>query len=426
MKRTIFLSTAILLSTAVTSTLTFQSGHGPSLRTVFASAGDSQPSEADRDEDRSGEHRESPCSAPSRVGESIEETAWRLWVSATCPVNNTEYPFVVWENWIEQAQLYPLNPATVLKVPNSLAAASTQPRLLHASPLTLVKNPGLTTIVPGLLGGADQNCNAASTPPPDQKKLVLCEEVRENGSTEDYIAGTNIWNRRGQKQLAASHADIQFPRASVEIKADWIQLSSIGLSCTSLPTGFRESIHVEMVNGNCFALAGMHLISKLTNKWIWATFEPQNLTTNPNRCKALGCTDFFGSKPSRTEGAFTGLTPRLERLMTAAHLAPEWKNYRLDGVQIRFTDEDWKPTLLGNSIIEGENAGVPLKESSCISCHAVSSVKSDGTDGIKFLSAVNPVGEPEPLPSREWIRRDFVWSLFEACPPGASFQTCTP
>lgn len=80
-----------------------------------------------------------------------------------------------------------------------------------------------------------------------------------------------------------------------------------------------------------------------------------------------------------------------------------------------------------NAIIEGENAAVPMNESSCISCHVASSVKSDGTDGIMFLqNGNNPVGEPQPLPSREWIRRDFVWSLFEACPPGAGFQTCTP
>jgi hypothetical protein len=178
-----------------------------------------------------------------------------------------------------------------------------------------------------------------------------------------------------------------------------------------------------MINGNCFALAGMHLISKLLNNWIWATFEPQNLTTNPNRCKVLGCTDAFGSRPTKTNGASTQLSARLTRLMTAANLAPEWKDYRLDGVQMFFTD-DGNPTLLGNSVIEGENAGVPLTQSSCISCHAVSSIKTDGTDGIKFLSNGNPVGNPEPLPEG-WIPRDFVWSLFEAC-PGASFRPCAP
>jgi hypothetical protein len=107
-------------------------------------------------------------------------------------------------------------------------------------------------------------------------------------------------------------------------------------------------------------------------------------------------------------------------MMDAANLAPVWKNYRLDGVQTDYL----APKLLGNSIIEGENAGVPLTQSSCISCHAASAVKNDGTDGITLLNS-NPVGLPEPLPSTAWIRRDFVWSLSEAC-PGSPFPKCVP
>jgi hypothetical protein len=99
------------------------------------------------------------------------------------------------------------------------------------------------------------------------------------------------------------------------------------------------------------------------------------------------------------------------------------ENYRLDGVQTSFT-EDGKPTLLGNSIIESENAGVPLKESSCISCHAASSIESDGSDGIKFIQKVNLVGEPKHLPA-DFVRRDFDWSLVLAC-PGSPFQKCGP
>jgi hypothetical protein len=166
----------------------------------------------------------------------------------------------------------------------------------------------------------------------------------------------------------------------------------------------------------------MHLISKLLDKWIWATFEPQNLTTNPNRCKVLGCIDPFGSRPVVTHGKFTQLSPKLALLMDEANLAREWRNYRLDGVQTDF----FVPKLLGNSIIETENAGVPLTQASCISCHAVSSVKDDGTDGITLLNS-NPVGLPQPLPSNAWIRRDFVWSLLLACPPGAPGPSrCAP
>jgi hypothetical protein len=117
-------------------------------------------------------------------------------------------------------------------------------------------------------------------------------------------------------------------------------------------------VHVEKVDDKCCALAGMHLISKLIDKWIWATFEPQNTTSNPRRCQQLGCRDQWGSNPAMTSGEATQLTPALATLMESAKLAPEWKNYRLDGVQVDFVAGE-NPSLLGNSIIEGENAAGP-------------------------------------------------------------------
>jgi len=387
--------------------------------------------------DDGGGSRLNPCAVPNEIGDSIEETAWQIWVAATCPVNAKQYPFVVWENWIEQSQLYPADPSQGLKVPNSGASTVTHP--LHESPLTLVFNPGLGK-TSGLPGAPNTNCNPAAAPPPPNKPpppsgictsadncLFICEEVRENGATEDYIAGTGFWDRANQAAAAGNRFDIQFPRPAVEIKADWIQVSSIGnhnFNCDNIAqTGL---IHVETVDGSCFALAGMHLISKLIDKWIWATFEPQNSVTNPFRCQVLGCNDPFGSKPAKSDGANTQLAPALKKLMDAAGLAPEWYNYRLDGVQTDF----FRPKLLGSSIIEGENVGMNLKQASCISCHTVSSVESNGTDGINLLAALNPppTGFPPPLPSKTWIRRDFVWSLGLACPNGpgmiGSLQGC--
>lgn len=423
MKSLVVVSATVLLVLPLTSTLITRSHSKASLFTASAQTNDSQVSENAVNESDLSRRPSGPCSPPDRITGSIEETAWRLWVASTCPVNQSVYPYVIWENWIEQAQMYPLNP-TVLQIPASLAPSTSAPRLLHASPLALIKNPGIEMTVPGLLGAPDQNCNPAQAPPDNQKKLIICEEVRLNGSDQDYITGTGMWNRNGQKQIAASHGNIQFPQPSIEMKADWIELSSIGFDCANLPQSLTQSVHVEMISGNCFAMVGIHLMSKLLTQWIWATFEPQNLTTNPFRCQVLGCSDSFGSLPARTRGTFTALTPQLERLMNDANLAPEWKNYRLDAVQIRFVHADGKPTLLGNSIIEGENVGMNLKQASCISCHAVSSVKNDGTDGITLLTS-NPVGEPQPLPSRDWVRRDFIWSLLEACPPGAPGQNCT-
>src|ERR1700689_2990918 len=77
----------------------------------------------------------SPCAAPNEIVGSYEETAWRIWGAATCPVNNNQYPYVVWENWIEQSQLYPDDPSKGLHVPNT--GAATTPHILGPSPLTL-------------------------------------------------------------------------------------------------------------------------------------------------------------------------------------------------------------------------------------------------------------------------------------------------
>ena len=427
MKSLVAVSSAVLVSLLLSSALIPRSQRKASAFSTSGQSYDPQNSEKSSFDDNAANRRLNACTPPDKIIGSIEETAWRLWVASTCPVNDRVYPYVVWENWIEQAQMYPSDPANVLQIPAALAPSSSAKHLLHPSPLALARNPGVGTIVPGLLGSPDQNCNVAQAPPESQKGLVICEEVRLNGATQDFITGTALWNRNGQKEIAAHHGNIEFPRPSVEVKADWIKLSSIGFDCANLPQDFDRGVHVETINGNCYAMVGIHVISKLLDHWIFATFEPQNLTTNPFRCKVLACFDSFGSLPVRTRGAFTGLTPQVGRLMDDARLAPEWKNYRLDGVQIEFVREDGKPTLLGNSIIEGENVGMNLKVSSCISCHALSSVKNDGSDGIAFLTATNnPIGEPEALPSRDWIRRDFVWSLLEACPPGPNAQSCTP
>jgi hypothetical protein len=36
-----------------------------------------------------------PCAPPTSVTSPPHETAWRLWVAATCPVNQHQYPYVV-------------------------------------------------------------------------------------------------------------------------------------------------------------------------------------------------------------------------------------------------------------------------------------------------------------------------------------------
>lgn len=328
------------------------------------------------------------CSFPTQMASTPEQTAWQLFVAATCPAGR-QYPFVVWETWLEQAQVY--------QVSGEAGAAETSHPRFHVSPLAKQlgankKKAHRLELTPEV---ANQNCNSQTW-----TGRTICEEGRLNPAAVKYVLSNDLNTLSGQEQFVVAGKTFQFTPPSIEIKADWIQLAT----CTNPPQG----VHVESVDGKCYVLGGIHLISKLIDKWIWATFEPQHIITNPRRCKVLGCTDSWGQIPASTSGAKTELSPALAALMQQANLAPEWLNYRLDGVQVDFVDAQNKATRLGNSIIEGENAGTPkqMAVSSCITCHDRSTINAQG-------QSVNPsfvIGPPTTIPPG-YVRRDFVWSF---------------
>jgi len=334
----------------------------------------------------------SACTFPSQIASTPEQTAWKLFVAATCPVNSNKYPYVTWENWIEQNQLY---------TPQGQAEAFVQgqrPRF-HMSPLARImreraaeRKPNAARLLPQ---AANQDCNSQTW-----SGRTICEEARLNPDAQSYVTSNGLTTLSGQVQFIAAGETFRFTPPSIEIKADWIELPN----CNNLPT----NVHVETINNVCYALGGIHLISKLIDKWVWATFEPQNQTTNPQRCVALGCNDSWGSVPAQSSGAATQLSPQASQLMSDAGLTPEWQNYRLDGVQVDFLNANGQPSVLGNSIIEGDNAGNPtlMKSSSCITCHNLSTIN-------KNKQSLNPdfiIGSPKPYPTG-YVGRDFVWSL---------------
>jgi hypothetical protein len=205
----------------------------------------------------------------------------------------------------------------------------------------------------------DEDCNTKTW-----SKRTICEEARLNPEAQNYVTTQKLTILQGQARFVKAGNTFQFPAPGVEVKADWIELPA----CANPPQG----VHVETVNSVCYALGGIHLTSRLIDKWVWATFELQNDVTNPQRCVVLECRDKWGSNPATTSGAATQLNPSLSDLTTQANLAPEWKNYRLDGVQIDYLDADGKPTRLGNSIIEGDNAGNPAKMNESLLLHHLS------------------------------------------------------
>jgi hypothetical protein len=357
-----------------------------------------------------------PCQLPTQAPDpkdsnAVAETAWKIFVAVNCPANATQ---LVWETWTEQYSLYtqPGQPVG-------------NPRRLHGSALNVI----LSAKSPGGAQAVELNpatgCQKLPRPPsnmPNSKTKPsfgdFCEEVHLDPTAEAYIVQHGYQFRAGQQQAVTSSATIQFPTTAVEVKADWFPVGDFSpaqFSCSNPTPG----LHTEMIAGGCYALVGMHISSKLLPDWLWATFEPQNKNTNPQRCstKLFGpCIDRFGSSPATSKGGTTQQTPALAALMKRARLAPEFSNYRLDGAQIEFGTTH-KPTLLGNSIIEGETVpGLSKGQASCISCHSASIINSAGIE-----DPTKPVG-PEPQLPTGYMRRDFVWSLGEAC-PGSVFNS---
>lgn len=353
--------------------------------------------------------QDAACAMPTVPSGSPAETAWRIFVAANCPAPSGQ---LTWETWIEQQALYPAS--------GTAETAAAVHKRLHGSPLARVKRLKLEA-APQLEPSTE--CNPMTAPPSNVVPgATVCEEVHLNADAAGFITNAGYQVRAGQTQAAQSGTNIQFPKTAIEVKVDWIPATdfSPAFTCTNPPQG----VHVEMIDGACYAFAGMHVSSKLWPNWIWATFEPQNLQTNPNRCITFGeCQDPWGSIPAVSNGGAQGntaLTPALKSLMMQANLASEFLNYRMDGVQVAFgTAQD--PTLLGNSVIEGENVGMTKGTASCITCHSVSTIKNDGTDGISQIR--DQVGPPY-IPPTGWIARDFVWSLALACPNG--IQHCAP
>jgi len=358
-----------------------------------------------------------PCMFPSNTtGMSDAEIAWSLFVFASCPVANDPNAMVTWEQWQTQSQVFP--PSKQLAAP--------PPTRFHSSVLQRILNPGskLTELNVSTAG-----CGLGKKPAyPGGPHRIICEEVRLNPDAATYVTSHGLQTHAGQGTFVQKSGTFNFPAAAIEVKADWVQQKSISL-CDNPPNPL--TVHVEKATDSkgvthCYALAGIHINSKLLSNWVWATWEPQDNTQNPMRCFELGCDDPWGANPTKLPAgqkspAMSAQTAGLTALMKQAGLAPEWFNYRLDGVQTVPLDKQNNPTLLGNSVTEGENVGMSLKQASCITCHHVSSVNSSGTDGIKFLAQLpkgkDPIGAFDkwsPTNNPGYELRDFVWTFVVA------------
>ena len=260
------------------------------------------------------------------------------------------------------------------------------------------------------------------------------EEILRNKSAFHYIINNDLWYREGLSAAFKKGIPLSMPTDSLAIKANWAIIKG-PIRKSQYHWNYDE-------NGRPVQLVAMHITSKVLPNWFWASFE---WVGNPGRSDYIGSRDNFGTnygtadKPSfnqqpndqKTNQIYRSgqLTPQLEKLFQRAGFqgawAAEWKNYRLKGTQVDFTDATGLPTLLGNSVIE--NGFVTT--SSCMTCHARAAVLANGSiafrgSGFKPLlptdvhqRSYNGAPDPSwfwrfsesPQPERLALQTDFLW-----------------
>ena len=109
-------------------------------------------------------------------------------------------------------------------------------------------------------------------------------------------------------------------------------------------------------------------------------------------------------------------TPALKAMLRSAGIDPIWTDYCLKGTQVTFIDDNGAPILLGNSIIEPLNAGVPIARSSCVTCHGYASFGADGNPTAPISDILNkplesPTGNVDPRLTQGSVSNDFIWGL---------------
>jgi hypothetical protein len=362
------------------------------------------------------------------------------------PLSNDAY----WETWADDPQTFPAepDPANPPKWPDrgQVKAIKAMGPPLRFRLERLRKGMTLPQIV------AVGKLTPGGFSAPDGKGVG--EEVHRNRVTFDYIVNNGLWYREGIAAFFANAAkavgnDVDFtartitlPRNSIEIKANWIVIDEKD----------KPRFHWNYnTDGQLLGLVAMHVISKDLPNWFWCTFEHVD---NPGRGDFIGIHDSFGSTqphvPSFTDQAGKPypagqMTSALEAMFKECGYEGDWaeqyKNYRLKGSQVDFTDGAGRNLVLGNSVTEG--GFVPT--ASCITCHARATVNATGASGLPIFGeqstlplivtdSLQPIltynGRPDPSwyfsdpgtgSTLQNLQADFLWAIpFRAQPKKAA------
>ncbi|MEM7583663.1 MAG: hypothetical protein AAF560_09815 [Acidobacteriota bacterium] len=191
---------------------------------------------------------------------------------------------------------------------------------------------------------------------------------------------------------------IGFTEGSTFVEAGWVPIES---------SQKENYYHFSSESGELMGLVGLHVSLKLVSNWLWVTWEHVD---NPQRFAYQLMQDDLEDDARREIFVAYDMCDRDPAQPCL------WMNYALNGLQTAFMDGQGRPVLLSNSVFETSNP-----ESSCMSCHARSSIGSgDRRIDLFGLDAVGPPS-PEwfdraPLPDRPFLQLDFVNSLANARP----------
>ena len=319
-----------------------------------------------------------PASADpeNQYGPSFAFLAWNLFLQAVAPTNGS----LTFETWTEQCELSPNMigcPSAASVAAAAKASGNGKARLLHGSAMVRARKMAGTDcsgMITTPLGGYPAPSNLT-------RNAMYCEEVFVS-PVESAFVKSNLTTLVSQQTYGNErNGTINFPGTgtndsrldldSLEVKVDWVPATSYNptFACPD-PS---NSLYTETINGTCYALAAVHITSKVMPNWIWATFEPNSKITNPNRCDPKlynTCLDPWGTTSSRPYGKSQTAqqSPELHQAMVVMQVNPAFNNYFLTGVQTQFVDNYGKPIPMGNSFVEF-NQGVAPGKSSCITCH---------------------------------------------------------
>lgn len=173
-------------------------------------------------------------------------------------------------------------------------------------------------------------------------------ETRMNKATYDFIRKECLFSDEGQKRYAQAVFDgkklpIKFPVESIEVKAAWLDFER-----EKIPPEKQGTYYTAEYKGKKYGLVTLHITTKDTPNWFWASFRHKDTPENP-----FEGTDTYG-QPKVLAGTV-------------------WENYRLGGTQIDFTSPTGGATILSDHHLEFR-----FQRSSCITCHATAAISPIG------------------------------------------------